>query len=93
MRSLEAKACDGVPQDSVLRPLLPLVFINNLTVAIKLPCFPSDDVKVMGDPASIDTQSALDTIHMRTYNWELLLNVRESNQLIHGGTTVPRRPS
>ena len=82
IKSEEGRACSGVPQGSVIGPLLFLVFINDLASIIKSPCYMfADDVKVVGNPTTHVLQSDLNHIYEWTQAWHLPLNVNKCHRL------------
>ena len=81
----------GVPQGSVLGPLLFLLFINDLPANIKneIRIF-ADDVKMVVDPSrNQDVQHDLDVLCHWENNWLLRFNL-EKCKLLHVGKNNPR---
>ncbi|XP_063615673.1 uncharacterized protein LOC134788783 [Penaeus indicus] len=89
--SREAGVCSGVPQGSVLGPLLFVLFVNDLARQLYNPCFMfADDLKLVGDPRSRVTQEDLNKIRNWTNIWGLPLNASKCKQLTkweHQGPT------
>ena len=81
----------GVPQGSVLGPLLFLLFINDLPESMKneIKIF-ADDVKMVVDPAqNQDVQNDLDVLCQWESVWLLRFNL-EKCKLLHIGKNNPR---
>lgn len=87
-----ATVASGVPQGSVLGPLLFLVYINDLTTNLHCPHYLfADDVKMVGDPRNQGLQEDLDRVHQWTLDWELPLNVGKCQHLVLRGSVAPPR--
>lgn len=72
----------GVPQGSVLGPLLFLLFINDLTESIVSPSFIfADDVKVVGANGRADLERDIEKIVAWSQKWDLPLNAGKSQLL------------
>jgi hypothetical protein len=75
----------GVPQGSVLGPLLFLLFINHLVH--DLDCYFkifADDLKIYfasDSPYSLNLQNSVDTLHSRASDWGLLFNAEKCANL------------
>ena len=73
----------GVPQGSVLGPLLFLIFINDLAPSLHCPSYMfADDVKIIGNPATESLQLDLQTVHKWTIDWDLPLNMNKCQRLM-----------
>ena len=82
----------GVPQGSVLGPLLFLLFVNDLPNCIKneIRIF-ADDVKMITDPMQhASTQNDLCTLHEWESLWMLMFNVQKC-KVLHIGKSNPKK--
>ena len=89
--SLAKPVTSGVPQGSVLGPLLFLLFINDLPESIKneIRIF-ADDVKMVTDPKKIiSTQCDLSKLHEWESVWLLMFNV-DKCKVLHVGKDNPK---
>ena len=89
--SMAKPVTSGVPQGSVLGPLLFLLFINDLPDIIKneIRIF-ADDVKMVADPKNyMSTQCDLGLLHDWESVWLLMFNV-EKCKVLHAGRSNPK---
>ena len=89
--SMAKPVTSGVPQGSVLGPLLFLLFINDLPINIKneIRIF-ADDVKMVVDPKQgIITESDLHVLQEWENTWLLMFNVSKC-KVLHVGRENPR---
>lgn len=76
-------ACSGVPQGSVLGPILFLLFVNDLASTLENPCYMfADDVKIVGLPTEESVQRDLDRLFAWSVAWELPLNFGKCQHLV-----------
>ena len=91
-KSSEGRVCSGVPQGSVLGPLLFLLYVNDLAERINCPVYLfADDVKLVGDPSTDQVERALLELQDWTAKWALPLNVAKCRQLLLNGTDAEAR--
>lgn len=82
----------GVPQGSVLGPLLFLVYINDLAEDLSGSCYMfADDVKLVGNPLSMDLQEDLHKVARWAQVWDLPLNVDKCAHLVQCQGEAPER--
>ena len=73
-----ARVTSGVPQGSVLGPLLSLMFINDLAEDLTNACFIfADDVKLAGT----DIESDIKKVFKWAQDWDLTLNIEKCQVL------------
>ena len=91
-QSSNGTVTSGVPQGSVLGPLLFLVFINDLTESLNCPYYLfADDVKIVGTPTTNALQEDLGRITQWTKEWDLPLNVAKCQRLVQEEVTTRAR--
>ena len=92
--SIKYSMTSGVPQGSVLGPLLFLLFINDLPELLKSPCLLyADDPKIWRPISSTEDaailQDDLNKVVAWSNTWELPINFEKSAYLCIGRTTKP----
>jgi hypothetical protein len=82
-KSPEMEISSGVPQGSVLGPILFLIFINDLAHQIRNPSYLfADDLKIVGNPGDSLMQNDLEVLMKWTQDWDLPLNEGKCCQLL-----------
>ncbi|MES9976167.1 MAG: reverse transcriptase family protein [Candidatus Thiodiazotropha sp.] len=82
----------GVPQGSVLGPLLFLIFVNDLVKSLVSPGYMfADDLKIIGNPSANQVQEDLDRVYRWTIEWDLPLNCTKCKRLGTYASTGPSR--
>ena len=83
--STRAPACSGVPQGSILGPLLFLIFINDLLRSFKCPAFAfADDIKIVSSMERQMLESDIEKLVKWTQLWDLPLNAAKCHVLTQG---------
>ena len=81
----------GVPQGSVLGPLLFLVYINDLPNNLQCTCkIFADDTKLIGNPETTDLQSDINRACKWSLDWQLRFNSTKIH-VMHLGTNNPEK--
>ena len=83
----------GVPQGSVLGPILFLIYINDMPMVVKNTCkLFADDAKVFGDVSKegINIQNDIDYLHSWSETWQLPFNEKRGKSL-HIGRNNPEQ--
>jgi hypothetical protein len=100
--SVERQVISGVPQGSVLGPILFLLYINDIDTiccgATKFTLF-ADDLKLYSDidisstaNSNLDLQSSLDKLVVWSSDWQLCINIDKCSVLgLHGRTKQSSR--
>ena len=86
-----SKVKSGVPQGSVLGPILFVIYINDMPEVISNSCkLFADDAKIFGDVSKLEVnlQSDIDNLHDWSVTWQLPLNI-EKCKCLHIGRRNP----
>lgn len=92
--SVPLSICSGVPQGSVIGPLLFLIFINDLPSALPfgVSCFLyADDVKIFASNDASLLQCAVSKLYEWSVKWDLPI-ASDKTQLLRLGRNNPRPP-
>ena len=89
--STASDVCSGVPQGSVLGPLLFLLYINEVTEGVSSPCWLfADDIKVVIDANARDvTERDLSSLSKWAEKWDLPFNPRKCQHLTMRDADAP----
>jgi hypothetical protein len=89
--SSSAKVLSGIPQGSILGPILFTIFINDLPQCIQSTCkIFADDTKIYGAASNSSIiQGDIDNLQFWTEKWNLYFNV-DKCKVMHMGAVNPR---
>ena len=89
-RSRETRVLSGIPQGSILGPILFTVFINDLSDCVEGTCkIFADDTKLYGKATEGESlQKDLNALHEWSHQWKLYFNITKC-KVMHIGNNNP----